>query len=134
MPTATADVTEQQDYKELLKNARKTITVALQAQSGTPDEIRENNENALRAVGWKGEPYTITPAKVNYSYYGRNNLSPAQAKYERPYTAAEIKEAGPRLYAAHQKALRRAAQQRAKNITKLRALQRKLDLPLYEGD
>ena len=133
MPTVTKTAQAEKDYLELLKDARKTVTVSLPAQTGTPDEIRERNEAALKAVGWKGQVYTITPAKPTYSYYSRSNTTPAQAKYERPYTKQEIETAGPRLYEAHLKAIRKAEQQRRKNIVKLRELQRKLDLPLYEG-
>lgn len=122
------------NYHELLKDARKTISVSLPAQTGTPDYIRERNEAALRAVGWRNQEYTITPAKHNYSYYDGNSTIPAKAIFERPYTKQEIDDNGERLYAALLKAQRKAAIQRAKDIAKLRALQRKLNLPLYEGD
>lgn len=135
MPTATkTKPVDTNNYAELLKDATKTITVDLPSQSGTLDQIREKNEIALKAAGWTGQDYTITPATQRYSYYSYGNSHvPAKAKFERLLTAEEIATDGPKLYKAKLAAEKKAATARAKNIAKLRELQTKLGLPLYEG-
>ena len=139
MPSATktkaAPKIDTNNYAELLKGATKVVIVDLPSQTGTLDQIREKNEIALRAAGWTGEEYTITPARAGrYDYYYRNQgTTPAKAKYSRLLTAEEIAADGPKLYKAKVAAEKKAAAARAKNVAKLRELQVKLGLPLYEG-
>lgn len=136
MPSTKTAPAENLDYRKLLKDATKTITVSLPEQSGTPEEIQEKNEAALKAVGWTGQPYTITPAtRSRYSRYsGYYDSQPARAKFERKLTLKEIDRDGPALWKKHLAAVEKARKQRAKDIVKLRALQRKLGLPLYEEE
>lgn len=137
MPTATKTkpkTVDTNNYAELLKGATKTVSVDLPTQSGTLDQIRAKNEIALKDAGWEGQEYTIIAATKRYSYYSYGNSHiPAKAKFERPLTAEEITADGPKLYKAKLAAERKAAAARKKNIAKLRELQTKLDLPLYEG-